>query len=110
MGIFQGHLEDGDIPFLEDVLNDATIQSFNAWRGEKGNDPLSSAPPSYAVNADKRVAHAVAGRQAGVGSSKLAFAPLVDEASDKLRHLEATIELASCCTLPWDGENHLMKT
>ena len=86
------HLKEQDIPFLEDVLNDPVIQSFNAWRSEKGDDPLSSAPPSYAVNKDKKVAHAAAGRQAGVGSSELAFAPLIEEANDKLRHLEAAIE------------------
>ena len=68
---------------------------------------MALAAPSYAVNCNKRGMHAAAGRQAGVGASKLAFDPLVDVRDNKLAHMSAAIDLAVNQGLPWDKENPL---
>ena len=82
---------------------------FILWRRDLGvSNPLAPCPPcSYAVNADKRISHAVADRQSGVGKSKFAFEPLNAVVDSQPKHFERALSLANDAILPWDSENPL---
>ena len=105
------YLEDfacmANVPFLEDILNSSPFIGFHFWLCERGNDPWSACPPSYVVNRDKAGAHVAAGRQPGVGSSKLALDPLVNVTADSAEHLRQCLSIGHDISLPWHMGNSL---
>ena len=93
------------VPFLEDIFNSSPFIDFFEWRRDRGEDPWSACPPSYAVNLNKGRAHATAGRQPGVGSSKLALA--INVIDDPAAHLHECLAIGQSVSLPWNIGNPL---